>query len=262
MAPLRLPMLGLWIDVPYVFLLPSILDTLCQSLYGKSFKSDKKCESSRKRVTFSNIVRVMLIPTRNELRLARLALWHTPYDYLLAKRSVKEEVGEILQNSSFSSRECMRILYQPRSSCIKVLVIEKDRKVRDWIRDQIYYSMGDPNVLLVFVESGLQAISKARKILCFDVVMMRSNLPCSYFDVRQEHLPKLLRKASGFDSCLFVSLPSSISSMMSCQLGCHQSVESSEREEGGFTEGWQDISRLLELFHSRSGVESTSTGAH
>lgn len=246
-------MLGLWIDVPYFFLVPSILDTLIQSLYpGSTQVAGKKCDISEKRVTFSNVVRVMLIPTRAELRKAKLSLWHTPYDYLLAKKSVKEEVDEILENSSFSSRECMRILYQPNTSCIRVLVIERDMIIRNWIRDQFFDLVGSPNVLFVFVDSGLQAVSKARKNLCFDAVLMRSDLPYSYFDINRNHLPRLLRKTSGFESCIFVSLPLVEVTKTCSPIDCLSSNE----ELGSSVEEWQDIARLLEVFRSRADVES------
>ena len=254
-------MLGFWIDVPYFFLVPSIIDTLIQSLYPGPSLVEKKCDVSTKRVSFSNVVRVVLIPTRAELKKAKLSLWHTPYDYLLAKKSVKEEVDEILEHSSFSSRECMRILYQPKTSCIRVLVVERDLSIRNWIRDQFFDLFGSPNVLFVFVDSGLQAVSKARKNLCFDVVLMRSDIPYSYFDIKRHQLPRLLRKTSGFDSCIFVSFPfiegTRTCNPMECMRASEKTVSSSRLSEemGSSLVGWQDIARLLELFRSRSEVD-------
>ena len=76
-------------------------------------ESDNSKSIVAKRLKFASTIRVCLIPTRAETRIIAQDLYFTPQDFKEMKRDAIIELRELLQNPNITSKQALRMLYQP-----------------------------------------------------------------------------------------------------------------------------------------------------
>ena len=110
----------------------SRLDT-ADSIYDKNYRTtadhiplglDENMPTPRKNVTFSNTVRVCLIPCRRELDVIKHHLWWSPYDIEFFKLEAYDEIKHYIETHKCSVKEGLTKLYQPSKEEVCAMILE------------------------------------------------------------------------------------------------------------------------------------------
>lgn len=85
---------------------------------GQLTSENTKEKWEKRKVRFSSSVRVVLIAGKDEYIASRFSklLWYEEEDYTSFKKSALQEFNELLQSGTYSRREALKELYQPKVS--------------------------------------------------------------------------------------------------------------------------------------------------
>ena len=84
---------------------------------------EENMPTPRKNVTFSNTVRVCLIPCRKELDVIKHHLWWSPYDIDFFKLEAYDEMKHYIESNKCSVKDALTKLYQPSKEEVEAIPV-------------------------------------------------------------------------------------------------------------------------------------------
>lgn len=188
--------------------------TKCKMTFFPPGGSPRSVRSPTKSVSFSETVRVVLIPSRDDVQAANLAciLWSSAFDFSCSKQTAFDEIQSIMAyNAALDAKDIMSLLYQPPLTCslstVHVLVVDSNPLVVGVVKKQLVRAFTSSRVIVQHAISGTDAVAKSKGTLHYDMFIISENKHATASpDIEALYLPSLLQHSIRGSQALFVGL--------------------------------------------------------